>query len=50
MLALVSRYEGALPKEANFPLLAGHVHKQNQLLQQAIDDFSRALQKDPEDV
>jgi tetratricopeptide (TPR) repeat protein len=47
VLALVSRYEGVLPKEANFPLLAGHVHKQNQLLQQAIDDFSRAIQKDP---
>jgi tetratricopeptide (TPR) repeat protein len=47
VLALVSRYEGVLPKEANFPLLAGHVHKQNQLLQQAIDDFSRALEKDP---
>ena len=47
VLALVSRYESTLPKEANFPLLAGHVHKQNQLLQQAIDDFSRALDKDP---
>lgn len=47
VLALVSRYESTLPKEANFPLLAGHVHKQNQLLQQAIDDFSRALEKDP---
>jgi len=47
VLALVSRYETVLPKEPNFPLLAGHVHKQNQLLQQAIDDFSRALQKDP---
>ena len=47
VLALVSRYEGVLPKEANFPLLAGHVHRQNQLLQQAIDDFSRALEKDP---
>jgi tetratricopeptide (TPR) repeat protein len=47
VLALVSRYEAVMPKEANFPLLAGHVHKQNELLQQAIDDFSRALQKDP---
>ncbi|HEU4415461.1 MAG TPA: tetratricopeptide repeat protein [Candidatus Angelobacter sp.] len=47
VLSLVSRYESVLPKEANFPLLAGHVHKQNQLLQQAIDDFSRALAKDP---
>src|SRR4030081_745261 len=32
VLALVSRYESVLPREANFPLLAGHVHKQNQLL------------------
>lgn len=47
VLALVSRYESVLPKEPNFPLLAGHVHRQNQLLQQAIDDFTRALQKDP---
>lgn len=47
VLALVSRYETVLPREPNFPLLAGHVHKQNELLQQAIDDFSRALAKDP---
>src|SRR5690349_3129715 len=38
VLALVSRYEGVLPKEANFPLLAGHVHKQNQLLQQRSEE------------
>jgi tetratricopeptide (TPR) repeat protein len=47
VLSLVSRYESVLPKEPNFPLLAGHVHRQNQLLQQAIDDFSRAIEKDP---
>jgi tetratricopeptide (TPR) repeat protein len=47
VLALVSRYETVLPKEPNFPLLAGHVHRQNELLQQAIDDFSRAIAKDP---
>ena len=47
VLALVSRYENILPKEPNFPLLAGHVHKQEELLQQAIDDYSRALEKDP---
>lgn len=46
-LALVSRYESILPREPNFPLLAGHVHRQNQLLQQAIDDFTRVVQKDP---
>src|SRR6185437_1754022 len=47
VLSLVTRYESVLPKEPNFPLLAGHVHRQNQLLQQAIDDFTRALEKDP---
>lgn len=47
VLALVSRYETVLPKEPNFPLLAGHVHRQNELLQQANDDFTRAIEKDP---
>src|SRR5215475_10657493 len=47
VLTLVSRYETILPKEPNFPLLAGHVHRQNELLQQAIDDFTRAIAKDP---
>ncbi|HET7873107.1 MAG TPA: tetratricopeptide repeat protein, partial [Terriglobales bacterium] len=47
VLSLVGRYEPMMPKEPNFPLLAGHVHRQNQLLQQAIDDFSRALEIDP---
>src|SRR5262245_32715749 len=46
VLALVSRYETVLTKEPNFPLLAGHVHRQSNLLQQAIDDFTRALEKD----
>ncbi|HEV2962550.1 MAG TPA: tetratricopeptide repeat protein [Candidatus Angelobacter sp.] len=50
VLALVSRFESILPKEPNFPLLAGHVHKQTQLLQQAIDDYTRAQQKDPKMV
>jgi tetratricopeptide (TPR) repeat protein len=47
VLSLVGRYEPLMPKEPNFPLLAGHVHRQNQLLQQAIDDFTRALEIDP---
>jgi tetratricopeptide (TPR) repeat protein len=50
VLSLVSRYETILPKEANFPLLAGHVHRQSELLQQAIDDFTRAIEKDPQMV
>lgn len=46
-LELVSRYEKILPKEPNFPLLAGHVHKQSQLLEEAVDDYTRAIEKDP---
>ena len=46
-LELVTKYEKILPKEPNFPLLAGHVHKQSQLLNQAVDDYSRAIEKDP---
>jgi tetratricopeptide (TPR) repeat protein len=47
VLGLVEQYETILPKEGNFPLLAGHVHKQNQLLGEAIDDYSRAIERDP---
>lgn len=49
-LELVSKYEMVLPKEANFPLLAGHVHKQSQLLNEAVDDYTRAIHKDPKMV
>lgn len=49
-LALVTRYEKLLPREPNFPLLAGHVHKQSQLLNEAVDDYSRAIEKDPKMV
>ena len=49
-LELVSKYEKVLPKEANFPLLAGHVHKQSQLLNEAVADYTRAIEKDPKMV
>ncbi|HWR15807.1 MAG TPA: tetratricopeptide repeat protein [Terriglobales bacterium] len=49
-LEVVSRFESILPKEANFPLLAGHVHKQSQLLTQAVADYTRAIEKDPKMV
>jgi tetratricopeptide (TPR) repeat protein len=45
-LEVVSKYEKVLPKEANFPLLAGHVHKQSQLLNEAVDDYTRSIEKD----
>ena len=50
MLALVDRYDPILPKEPNFPLLAGHVHKQGQLLDEAVDDYTRTLARDPKMV
>ncbi|MBI2679075.1 MAG: tetratricopeptide repeat protein [Candidatus Koribacter versatilis] len=50
VLTLTSQYEQVLPKEANFPLLQGHVHKQSQLLDQAVDDYTRAIEKDPKMV
>ena len=49
-LALASRYEVILPEEPNFPLLEGHVHKQQALLDQATDDYGRALHRDPKMV
>jgi len=49
-LALASRYELLLPAEPNFPLLEGHVHKQQGLLNEAVDDYGRALGRDPKMV
>jgi tetratricopeptide (TPR) repeat protein len=47
VLSLSERYSGILPKEPNFPLLTGHVHKQNQLLSAAADDYTEAIARDP---
>ena len=49
-LALADKYEALLPKEPNFPLLEGHVHKHSQLLEEAVDDYTRAIQRDPKMV
>jgi tetratricopeptide (TPR) repeat protein len=46
-LRLVREKSPLLPKEANLPLLAGHVEKQSQLLSQAVEDYSRAIELDP---
>ena len=46
-LALTTRYAKKLAWEPNFPLLTGHIHKQNQLLQEAVEDYSEALARDP---
>jgi len=50
LLRLTSQYETVLPQEANIPLLNGYVDKQHGLLQQAADDFTRAMKRDPKMV
>lgn len=47
VLSLANQYESILVREPNFPLLQGHVHKQSQLLDQAVDDYTRAIARDP---
>ena len=49
-LALAEKYGTVLPNEPNFPLLAGHVHKHSQLLDESIDDYSQAIERDPKMV
>ena len=49
-LAIAQKYSSILPNEPNFPLIAGHVHKQKQMEDQAVDDYSRAIERDPKMV
>jgi tetratricopeptide (TPR) repeat protein len=46
-LALSRKYQQILPKEPNFPLLAGHAEKQSQLLAEAVDDYTHVIEIDP---
>lgn len=46
-LAVADKYTPILPKEPNFPLIAGHVHKQKGMLEEAVDDYSRTIERDP---
>ncbi|MFB3813603.1 MAG: tetratricopeptide repeat protein [Terriglobales bacterium] len=46
-LALARKYQSILPKEPNFPLIAGHSEKQAQLLPEAVEDYTRAIAIDP---
>ncbi len=46
-LALVNKYEPILPKDKDLPLIAGNVHAHNGELQPALEDFTRALERDP---
>jgi tetratricopeptide (TPR) repeat protein len=48
LLALTSKYNAVLPKEPDIPLLAGYVHKHDGLREQARQDFTEALDRDPD--
>jgi tetratricopeptide (TPR) repeat protein len=50
LLNLTSAYLNIFPKEPDIPLLEGYVHKHEGLLEQAQQDFSEALERDPEIV
>jgi tetratricopeptide (TPR) repeat protein len=45
--ALAAKYKDVFPKEPNIPLLAGYVSKHNGQLDQAVEDFTEALNRDP---
>jgi len=47
LLALTKQYETTLPKEPDIPLLMGYVHKHLGESQNAQDDFSEAIKRDP---
>ena len=49
-LKITDQYDSALPHEANFPLLEGHIHKRSQLLDEAVEDYTQAIQRDPKMV
>jgi tetratricopeptide (TPR) repeat protein len=50
LLALTQKYNDVLPKEPDIPLLAGYVHKHQRQPQQAVQDFTETLKRDPEIV
>lgn len=44
---LTGGYESVLPKEPDIPLLAGYVHKHDNQLEQAKQDFTEVLKRNP---
>jgi tetratricopeptide (TPR) repeat protein len=46
-LALIKKYEPILPDDKDLPLVAGNIHAHDGELRQALDDYTRALQRDP---
>jgi tetratricopeptide (TPR) repeat protein len=47
LLVLTAQYAAILPQEPDIPLLAGYVHKHEGLNEQARQDFTEALDRDP---
>lgn len=47
LLALTTKYMDVFPKDPDIPLLSGYVHKHNGQLEQALQDFTVALNRDP---
>ncbi|MGA2412479.1 MAG: tetratricopeptide repeat protein, partial [Candidatus Binataceae bacterium] len=47
-LALVSKYDTVLPNDKDLALVAGYVHVHNGQSREALDDFTRALDRDPQ--
>jgi tetratricopeptide (TPR) repeat protein len=45
--ALTAKYKDVFPKEPNIPLLAGYVSKHDGRLEQAVEEFTEALRRDP---
>ncbi|MGA9390832.1 MAG: tetratricopeptide repeat protein [Candidatus Sulfotelmatobacter sp.] len=46
-LALIAKYEPILPDDKDLPLVAGNINAHTGHLQEALQDYTRALQNDP---
>jgi len=47
LLSLTTEYKDVFPKEPDIPLLAGYVYKHNGQFEEAEQEFSEALERDP---
>jgi tetratricopeptide (TPR) repeat protein len=47
LLELTSQFDPAFPHEPDIPLLTGYVHKHNGQREEALQDFTRVLDRDP---
>jgi tetratricopeptide (TPR) repeat protein len=45
--ALTAQYKDVFPKDADIPLLAGHVYKHDGQLEEALQAFTEAIERDP---